>query len=133
MKDIFGRKIPNNIRVVVRRDVLAESLWEYGEDTLAERWLVLSDEDLHQIQRLAVWHRVNDPAPEEGPRLTSGRILSRAALEFMERQARDTKRRRRRTRRLEDRYDGPYLESLRKGSPLPDSPAEQNHFSGWDR
>lgn len=132
MKDIFGREIPDNIRVVVRRDVLAEALWEYGEDALAEHCLELSDDDLHQIQSLAVWHEINDPEPDDGPRLTRGRILARATIEFVERQARDTVRRRRRTRQENDRYDGPYLESLRIGRPLPSTPAEQGHYSGWD-
>lgn len=132
VKDIFGRAIPDNIRVVVRRDVLAEALWEYGEDELAERCLESSDEDLHQVHRLAVWHRVNDPEPEDGPRLTNGRILSRAMIEFVERRARDTKRRRRRTRPEKDRYDALYLEGLRNGRPPPDSPAERGHYPGWD-
>ena len=35
MKDFFGRRIPSNIRIVFRRNVLAEALWEYGEDKLA--------------------------------------------------------------------------------------------------
>lgn len=76
MKDFKGRSIPHNIQISVRRDVLAEALWEYGEEALAERVLDLSDEDRHQVHRLAVWHDANDLEPEEGPKLTNGRILS---------------------------------------------------------
>jgi hypothetical protein len=47
---MFGRPIPENVRVTFRRDVLAEALWEYGEDELAEAALNLSEDDLHHVQ-----------------------------------------------------------------------------------
>ncbi len=131
MKDNLGREIPRGFTIVVRRDVLAESLWEYGEDSLAERVLEISDGDLRQIHRLAVWHHFNDPEPESGPKLTNGRIVSRAAIEFFERETRDTRRQRRRTRPAEQRYSWAYSESLRLGSPLRGTPAERGHYPGW--
>lgn len=102
--DIFGREIPGNFRIWMRRETLAESLWEYGEDALAERLTKESDEGLDQILLVAVWHRINDPEPREGPKLTNGRIVARAAIEFYEGAARDTSRRRRRTRPESERY-----------------------------
>jgi hypothetical protein len=110
----------------VRRDVLAEALWEYGEDELAAAALGLTDEELHQV----VWHHVNDPDPEKGPKLTNGRVLARAMIEFVERSSRDTKRVRRRSRAKEDAYDGGYQASLLRGESLPSSPAERGSFEG---
>jgi hypothetical protein len=124
-RDCFGRAISHNFNMVFRRDYLAECLWEYGEDGHAEAAMRLSDEELHEIQRLAVWHHENDPEPESGPRLLNARIAARAAIEFFEREARDTKRRRRRTRLEAERYDAEPR--------APDTPAEQLHYPGWDR
>lgn len=123
-RDAFGRSIPENVRTTFRRDVLAEALWEYGEDELAEPALHLSEEDLHQVQLLAVWHHVNDPQPERGPRLTNARVMARAMIEFAERANRDTKRLRRRIRPKETAYDGAYHASLLHGDPIPSTPAE---------
>ena len=106
-----------------RRDVLAEALWEYGEDELAEAALSLSDDDLRDVQRLAVWHHVNDPEPERGPKLTNGRVMARAAIEFVERTGRDTKRQRRRTRPVEQGYAAAYHAGLLAGEPPSDTPA----------
>jgi hypothetical protein len=108
-------------------------LWEYGEDELAEAALRLSDDGLHQVHRLAVWHHVNDQEPERGPRLTHGRLAARAAIEYLERTSRDAKRQRRRTRPVEQGYAGAYHASLLAGEPLPSSPAKEGHFEGWDR
>jgi hypothetical protein len=104
VKDCFGRDIPDDFSISFERDLLAETLWEYGEDALAEAALALSDGELVEVQRLAVWHHRNDPDPDEGPKLSNGRIMARAAIEFAERAARDTKRKRRRRRPAEERY-----------------------------
>jgi hypothetical protein len=104
VNDCFGRELPDGFSIKFERDVLAESLWEYGEDELAEAALALNDDELVEVQRLAVWHHRNDPHPEEGPKLSNGRIMARAAIEFAERAARDTKRTRRRRRPAEERY-----------------------------
>lgn len=108
-----------------RRDVLAEALWEYGEDELAEAALRLGEDELHHVQLLAVWHYENDPEPEVGPKLKNARIMARAMIEFIERSSRDTKRLRRRTRPKAEAYDGAYHASLLNGEPLPSTPAER--------
>lgn len=95
---MLGREIPANTRITITRDVLAECAWEYGEDDLAARVAALSDEELDQVQGLALWHRTNDPEPEGGPKLTNARIETRALIEFFEGRTRETKRTRRRTR-----------------------------------
>ena len=123
-RDAFGRRIPANFRIKFRRDILAEALWEYGEDELAEAALQLGEDDLHQVQRLAVWHHENDPEPEIGPKLTNARIMARAMIEYVEGAARDTTRRRRRTRAKDLAYDGAYHASLLRGDRLPSTPAE---------
>jgi hypothetical protein len=116
---MFGRRIPDNVRHTFRRDALAEALWQYGEDELAEAALDLTEDDLQQVQLLDVWHHQNDPDPATGPKLTNGRIMSRAMIEWAEGSARDTKRTRRRTRPKEEAYR----------SSLPSTPAEM----GLDR
>ena len=102
---MFGRELPN-YRVRFERDLLAEALWEYGEDELALAALKLTDEALLQVQLLAAWHHANDAEPTTGPRLTNGRVTARAMIEFAEGSPRDTKRQRRRTRDRDLRYDG---------------------------
>lgn len=74
---------------------------------------------------MAVWHRVNDPEPARGPKLTNARIMmARAMIEWAERTSRDTRRTTRRTRPKEEAYDGAYYASLLTGNPLPSTPAE---------
>lgn len=113
-RDMFGRPIPDNFRITFRRDLLAEALWEYGEDELAAAALDLSEDDLHQVQLVAVWHHKNDPDPPDGPKLTGARVMARAMIECVERRSRDTKRTRRRTRPSEEAYS----------TGLPNTPAE---------
>jgi hypothetical protein len=96
-RDDFGRRVPSMFTMVFERDVLADCLWQYDEFELAEHALQLSDEDLHKVQRIAVWHYENDPDPATGPQLLSARIMARAMIEFVERTPRDTRRARRRT------------------------------------
>jgi hypothetical protein len=103
---MLDREIPANTRITISRDLLAECAWEYGEDDLAARAAGLSDEDLEQVQRLALWHRTNDPEPEDEPKLTNARIETRAVIEFFEGRSRDTKRVRRRTRPPNEGYVG---------------------------
>lgn len=124
-RDMFGRRIPSNFRITFRRDVLAETLWEYGEDTMAEAALQLDEDELHQVQLLAVWHYENDPQPSRGPKLSNARIMARAMIEYAEGSPRDTKRQRRRTRAKDVAYDGAYHASLLRGDPLPNTPAEK--------
>jgi len=121
---MFGRAIPDDFRITFRRDVLAEALWEYGEDELAEAALGLGEDDLQQVQLLAVWHHVNDADPGSGRNLTNARVMARAMIEWADGTARDTKRMRRRTRPKEEAYDGAYHASLLSGRALPSTPAE---------
>lgn len=132
MKDMFGREIPSRFSITFRRDTLAESLWEYGEEEIAEKVLDLSDPELHQIHRLAVWHYKNDPEPTTGPKLKNGRINARAAIEFFERSTRDTARMRRRTRPEDGSYVADYMANLLAGNPTDDTPAERGHYFDWD-
>ena len=124
-RDIFGRQVPHNFRITFRRDVLAEALWEYGEDELAQAALRLSESDLREVQLLAVWHHLNDVEPDDGPKLTNARIMARAMIEFADGCPRDTRRMRRRTRPREEAFDGAYHASLLAGDPLPSTPAER--------
>jgi hypothetical protein len=96
-RDDFGRRVPSNFSIEFERDVLADCLWQYDEFELAEQAMQLSDEDLHKVQRIAVWHHENDPEPTTGPQLLGARIMARAMIEFVEREPRDTRRARRRT------------------------------------
>ncbi|WP_354697283.1 hypothetical protein [Paraconexibacter sp. AEG42_29] len=105
MRDCLGRKLPDGVLITFRRDVLAESLWEYGEVALAERALHLNDAELYEVELLTVWHHLNDVEPDAGPKLQNGRVMARAAIEFLEGQPRDTTRQRRRTRPNDERYD----------------------------
>jgi hypothetical protein len=98
-RDDFGRRVPSNFTITFEREVLADSLWQYDEVELAERAMRLSDEELHKVQRLAVWHHENDPDPTTGPKLSNARIIARAMIEYVERAPRDTRRVRRRTSR----------------------------------
>jgi hypothetical protein len=95
MKDMLGREIPDWLHTVFTREVLAEDLWRYGEDELAEAAMKLSEAELEQIQRLALWHYVN---------ATDARMASRAAIEFFEGASRDPKRQRKRSRPEGQRY-----------------------------
>lgn len=132
MKDMFGREIPSNFQIGFRRDTLAECLWEYGEEEIAEKALALSDPELHQIHRLAIWHYKNDAKPTTSPKLQNGRINSRAAIEFFEHSTRDTARTRRRTRPEDESYVADYMASLLAGQQTDDTPAERGHYHEWD-
>jgi hypothetical protein len=125
--DGIGRRVSPNFRISFRRDTLAEALWEYGEDALAEAALRLGEEDLRRVQRLAAWHYENDPDPAKGPRLTNARIMALAMIEDAEGTARDTKRTRRRTRPKDQAHDGAYRASVLSGDHLLSTPAESLH------
>jgi hypothetical protein len=121
----LARRAPENFRITFRRELLAEVLWEYGEDELAERALRLKERQLRRIQRLTAWHEINDPDPTAGPKLTGGRLMARAAIDYIEGSGRDTTRRRRRTRPDDQRYDAAYTAVVGEGRPpSPSTPAE---------
>lgn len=120
MRDIFGRGIPDRLSHSFTRAVLAESLWEYGEDALAEAALGLSESELLEVQILDVWHHTNDPEPTAGPQLHHGRIMCRAMIEFAESRPRDTKRQRRRTRPQSEGYNAAFQAWVERTGPEPD-------------
>ena len=103
-RDRLGRALPDRVRLHVERPVLAECLWELGEDALAERALALSDEELEAVCDLALWHRHHQLDPPGGPRVTNGRTLARGMIDLVEGAGRETARRRRRTRPEGQRY-----------------------------
>jgi len=73
-RDDFGRQVPSNFNIVFDREDLADPLWQYDELELAEQALQLSDENLHEVQRIAVWHHENDPDPATSTKLNNARI-----------------------------------------------------------
>ena len=99
------KRPPRNFSTEFSRELLAEVLWEYGEDELAEAALRLSDRQLRSVQRLDAWHHHHDREPKDGPRLTNGRIMARAMIDYACWWPRDTRRTRRRTRPQSERYD----------------------------
>ena len=99
------KRPPRNVVVKFEREVLAECLWEYGEDRLAEKAMKLSDRQLRHVQRLAAWHRRYDREPQKGPRLTNARIMALAMIDYVCWYPRQPKRKRRRRRPQAERYD----------------------------
>jgi len=85
--------------------VLVESLWEYGEDELAAQAAELSDIGLESVERLAVWHRLNDPPIASDAEPLDARILARAGIDYFECAVREPNRGRRRTRPATERID----------------------------
>jgi hypothetical protein len=125
VQDFFGREIPDNFQIGFRRDQLAESLWEYGEDELAERALRFTESELYEVQLLAAWNYKNLREPSAGPKLQLGRITALAAIELVELGSRDTRRQRRRTRPQPERYDAEHDRRLLADEPLDATPVEQ--------
>lgn len=103
-RDRLGRAVPDGVHLHAEREVLAECLWELGEEELAERALALSDAELEAVGDLALWHRHHHPDPPGGPRVTNGRTLAWGMIDLVEGAGRDTARRRRRTRPEAQRY-----------------------------
>lgn len=75
----------------------AASLWDYGEDALAERALRMSEDDLRAVQRIAaVYDDPTYPLPIEGQRITHNHVNAIAALAYLEGRLRPMARTRRR-------------------------------------
>ena len=75
----------------------AASLWDHGEDLLADRALTMTEADLAAIQRIAATYW--DPGyalPIEGQRLTLGKVSAFAAIAYFEGRLRPLSRTRRR-------------------------------------
>jgi len=74
-----------NFRVHFSASQVAASLWDYGEDDLAERALYMMDDDLRAIQRIAATYE--DPAyalPIEGQHITHNHVCAIAAVAYFE-------------------------------------------------
>jgi hypothetical protein len=89
-----------NFHVHFSRSAVAASLWDYGEDALADRALVMSDDDLRCIQAIAA--NFEDPAyplPVAGQRITHNHVNALAAITYFEKDVRPLARTRRRPER----------------------------------
>jgi hypothetical protein len=85
-----------NFRVYVSRASVAASLWDFGEDGLAERALAMSDEDLQAIHRIcAVYEDPSYQLPREG-RIAHMHVNAFAAIAYFEGSLRPLARTRRR-------------------------------------
>lgn len=76
-------------RLGVKRGDLANFLRSYGEDDLAERSLMTTDEELNRIGILGGHYAFSDEAMEHGGSMGNARALSLAALDVLEGTDRD--------------------------------------------
>ena len=86
-----------NFHVSFSRSAVAASLWDYGEDELADRALKMTDADLRHIQAIAA--NYEDPAyalPVTGQRITHNHVTAFAAITYYEGEVRPLTRTRRR-------------------------------------
>lgn len=87
-----------NFRVHFSRSAVAASLWDYGEDDLADLALAMSDADLLNVQAIAAHYE--DPAyplPLQGQRITHNHVSALAAITYFENEIRPLSRTRRRS------------------------------------
>lgn len=86
-----------NFRVFFSASQTAASLWDYGEDELADLALAMTAEDLTAIQRIAATYE--DPSyalPIDGQRITHNHVNAIAAVAYFEGRPRPLSRIRRR-------------------------------------
>ncbi|WP_436532077.1 hypothetical protein [Actinoplanes sp. HUAS TT8] len=96
------------------RSAVAASLWDYGEDDLADRALRMTDADLRHVQAIAA--NYENPAyalPMTGQRVTHHHVTAFAAITYFEGAVRPLSRTR---RRPQNRRPGRF-------TPLPPDPA----------
>lgn len=89
-----------NFRVHFSKSQVAASLWDYGEDVLADHALEMTDEDLSRVQAIAAHYE--DPTyslPVAGQRITHNHVTALAAITFFEGELRPLTRIRRRVQR----------------------------------
>ena len=90
-----------NFQVHFSPSVLAACLWDCGEDTLAERALAMTTDDLAAIQRVAaVYDDPSYPLPIEGQRITNRHVMALAAVAYFEGSLRPLVQTRRRPEKL---------------------------------
>lgn len=74
----------HNFHVHVSPSSVAASLWDFGEDDLAERAITMSEEDHQAIQRIcAVYEDPAYPLPREG-RIAHMHVNAFAAIAYFE-------------------------------------------------
>jgi hypothetical protein len=103
-----------NLKIYFSKTAVAASLWDYGEDDLAERALQMTDADLRNIQAIAA--NYEDPAyalPMTGQRITHNHVTAFAAITYYEGEVRPLTRTRRR----------PHEERPGRFTPHPPDPA----------
>jgi hypothetical protein len=101
-------------KVHFSKSSVAASLWDYGEDELADRAIQMTDTELVRIQALASHYE--DPAyplPMSGQRITHNHVRAFAAITFYEGRVRPLRRTRRR----------PQAQRPARYTPLPPDPA----------
>lgn len=90
-----------DFRVYFSKTQVAASLWDYGEDALADRALELTDEDLGRVRAIAAHYEHPDhPLPTNSKHITHNHVTAFAAVTFLEGKVRPLKRSRRRPVRL---------------------------------
>src|ERR1041384_7651207 len=78
-----------NFQVHFSRTALAASLWDYGEDDLADRALHMTDAELLHVQAIAAHYEDPDyPLPMSGQRITHNHVSAFAAITYFEGRAR---------------------------------------------
>lgn len=117
--DIFGRWTEERARHVFTRALLAEVLWEYGEEDHAHAVMQTSESEFFEIQTLDKWHMSNSPEHLSGRRVMHGRTMARAAIEFFENYTRDTARKRRRSRPKSEGFNAAWHAYANDGAPYP--------------
>lgn len=86
-----------NLVVTFSATQAARSLWEFGEDVLAERALAMTDADLEGIPRIAAhFENPNYPLPMTGQNISHGHVHAFAAIMYFEGTLRPLARTRRR-------------------------------------
>lgn len=84
-------------RVHFSMSQVAASLWDYGEDQLADHVLTLGDADLQGMQAIAAHYEdPSYPLPVQGARITHHHVTALAAITYVEGQVRPLARTRRR-------------------------------------
>ena len=93
-----------NFHVHFSRSQVAASLWDYGEDDLADRALAMTNDDLRSVQAIAAHYEdPTYPLPMSGQRITHNHVTAFAAITFLEGKIRPLARTRRRAQK--DRPD----------------------------
>jgi len=76
----------------VQRDALAGMLRSYGEDELAERAALFSDDQLARVGRLGAYYAWSEDAMKLGISMGGARALSLATIDVLEETGRDLRR-----------------------------------------